>query len=81
MADRTTGQTLLSVAVSVEMLAAIDEKRGHATRSAFVRESLADHFKISRDLATAPDRTGKGGRPKKPLAAVERAGSKNAIAS
>ena len=81
MAYRTTGQMLLSVAVSVEMLAAIDSKRGRATRSAFVRESSADHLKISRDLAIAPDRTGKGGRPKKALSTVESANRKNAIAS
>jgi hypothetical protein len=64
-ANRSDGQTLLSVAVTVEMLAAIDAKRGTTPRSVFVRESLAAYLHLPASLAAAPDRSGKGGRPKK----------------
>lgn len=46
------------------MLDAIDDKRGTVTRSAFVRECLAKYLGLDAVFAAAPDRTGKGGRPK-----------------
>ena len=63
--NQTKDQTLLSVAISRQLLAEIDRKRGTTSRSAFVRESLASFLKIDLHLAAAPDRTGKGGRPPK----------------
>ena len=76
-AQRTDGQTLIAVAMTVELLAAIDGKRGVTSRSAFVRESLAKYLQIAPELAAAPDRAGKGGRPKKTtLRPVEAEGKK-----
>lgn len=66
--NATNDQTLLSVAVSRQLLAEIDRKRGTTPRSTFVRECLATYLKIDLRLAAAPDRAGKGGRPKKAVA-------------
>ena len=61
---RSPGQALIAVALDEQLLAAIDRKRGTTNRSQFIRESLAKFLGISINLAAAPDRTGKGGRPK-----------------
>jgi hypothetical protein len=61
---RSDGQTLLTVAVDQNLLEAIDAKRRHENRSAFVRRVICEHLNIDLALSAAPDRTGKGGRPK-----------------
>jgi len=66
MKPRAPGQMLLSVAIDQQMLAEIDARRGLSNRSAFVRECLAKFLGVDLALAAAPDRTGKGGRRKKP---------------
>lgn len=60
---RSDGQTLLTVAVDQNLLAAIDSKRGFENRSAFVRRVICEHLKIDLSLSAAPDRIGKGGKP------------------
>lgn len=65
MKSRSPGQTLIGVAVDSVFLAQIDAKRGSQSRSAFVRMCLANYLQLPEALAAAPDRTGKGGRPKK----------------
>ncbi len=62
---RSPGQTLIGVAVDEKLLQAIDLKRGGMTRSAFVRQAIGNFLGVSGELLDAPDRTGKGGRPKK----------------
>jgi hypothetical protein len=62
---RSDGQTLIGVAVDARLLAAIDKKRGVVNRSTFIREMLVDYLRLPKELAAAPDRTGKGGRPRK----------------
>jgi hypothetical protein len=64
---RSPGQTLIGVAVDEHLLDAIDKNRGGLTRSAFVRNAIGKYLGISGDVLHAPDRTGKGGRPKKNL--------------
>jgi hypothetical protein len=70
MKPRSPGQVLIGVAVDAKLLAEIDARRGTMNRSAFVRESLAKYLQIDLTLAAAPDRTGKGGKSRKPIAAV-----------
>ena len=74
MKSRSPGQTLIGVAVDATFLREIDAKRGGLSRSAFVRMCLAKYLNIPESLAAAPDRTGKGGRPKKELEAVKGTG-------
>jgi hypothetical protein len=62
---RSPGQTLIAVALDKNFLEEIDRKRGTMNRSQFIRESLARHLGVSLVHAAAPDRTAKGGRPKK----------------
>lgn len=64
---RSDGQTLVAVALDQRLLDEIDRRRGGVNRSAFIRESLVAHYKLPAHLAAAPDRTGKGGRPPKPM--------------
>lgn len=69
---RSPGQTLIGVAVDEKLLAAIDKKRGGLTRSAFVRQAIGNFLGVAGDLLNAPDRTGKGGRPRKTSALSSR---------
>lgn len=52
------------MAVDEKLLRAIDKRRGGLTRSAFVRQAIGNYLGVSGELLNAPDRTGKGGRPK-----------------
>lgn len=53
-----------------QLLAALDRARGARSRSAVVREAIysmlkAQGYQLPPALVNAPDRVGKGGRPKK----------------
>lgn len=79
--QRASGQSLIGCHVDAQFLAEIDAARGGKSRSDFLREALYDYLKkLGYDLPPAwkyaPDRTGKGGRPKKFLTAVPGAGKK-----
>lgn len=60
---RTKGQTRITISLSEVFLEAIDKRRGTVSRSEFVRRSVAEALGLGEDLAAAPDRVGKGGRP------------------
>lgn len=74
--QRANGQVLIGCHVDAAFAAAIDRARGGKSRSDFLREALFSYLAscgitIPEALKYAPDRTGKGGRPKKPsIAAV-----------
>ncbi len=68
--QRAAGQSLVGCHVSSEFLSEIDRARGGKSRSDFLREALYDHLKrmgytLPEAAKFAPDRSGKGGRPKK----------------
>lgn len=63
--NRSPGQTLVAFSLDKELEKAIDSARGGKSRSQFIREALAMKLGVSLHLAEAPDRAGKGGRPKK----------------
>jgi len=62
---RSAGQTLIGVAIDESLLAQIDRARGESSRSAFVRQALGKYLGLSGAITQAPDRAGKGGRPRK----------------
>jgi hypothetical protein len=62
----------IGLPVDAELLAAIDKQRGPKSRSLFIREAIYKDLDemgvgLSPDIVRAPDRVGKGGRPKKIL--------------
>ncbi len=68
--QRAAGKSLVGCHVDAAFLAEIDRARGGKSRSDFLREALYEHLKalgiqIPERLKHAPDRSGKGGRPKK----------------
>lgn len=69
--QRASGQTLIGCHLNEEFVAAIDAARGSKSRSQFLREALylylRDHHRrdLPERLKHAPDRKGKGGRPRK----------------
>lgn len=69
--QRATGQTLIGCHLDAEFVTAIDTARAQRTRSQFLREALYTylretcHMEIPSHLMYAPDRAGKGGRPRK----------------
>jgi hypothetical protein len=69
--QRATGQTLIGVHLDAEFVAAIDRARGGKSRSQFLREVLFLYvtkecrIHLPENFMHAPDRAGKGGRPKK----------------
>lgn len=72
---RAAGKSLVGCHIDDEFLAAIDQARGGKSRSDFFREAIFDYLKtlgikLPETLKYAPDRTGKGGRPKKVIEEV-----------
>lgn len=70
---RGQGQQVIAMALDQRLLTALDRERRDAgqDRSTFIRIALIDYLNargsgLSRDLAFAPDRAGKG-RPRKPV--------------
>jgi hypothetical protein len=69
--QRATGQTLIGCHLDGDFVEAIDRARHGKTRSQFLREALFGYLqnecgiKLPRSIMYAPDRAGKGGRPKK----------------
>lgn len=67
---RAPGQVFIGFPVDAELLAAIDKQRGPKSRSLFIREAIFKDLEemgvgLSPQIVRAPDRVGKGGRPKK----------------
>jgi hypothetical protein len=81
--QRASGQTLIGCHLDADFVAAIDKARQGKSRSQFLREVLFWYvtkecrINLPAHLMHAPDRTGKGGRPKK-LVAVEEGKKKRA---
>jgi hypothetical protein len=75
--QRASGQILIGCHLDAEFVAAIDKARQGKSRSQFLREVLfwyvTQQCKISlpASMMHAPDRTGKGGRPRKALKPAE----------
>ena len=67
--QRSENQTLIAFAVDANLLAVIDAERGSLARSAWIRLALVKALTEAGydvgHLAAAPDRAGKGGRPRK----------------
>jgi len=62
--------------VDAEFLAEIDRARGGKSRSDFLREAIYNYlrslgYKVPESLKYAPDRTGKGGRPRKAISSKQ----------
>lgn len=70
--QRAAGKSLVGCHVDDIFAAEIDRARGRKSRSDFLREALYDYLKekhrttLPASVKYAPDRAGKGGRPKKP---------------
>jgi hypothetical protein len=67
---RADGQILIGAALDAGMIATMDKLRGGVTRSQYVRQAIAEKmqaegYKVPQEWIYAPDRTGRGGRPKK----------------
>lgn len=69
---RGEGQHLVALAIHEDILKEVERSRKKAgrDRSTFIREALIDYLNargasLNPELAFAPDRTGKGGRPRK----------------
>jgi hypothetical protein len=63
-------QQLIALRVDPQLLAEIDAKRGRKSRSEFLRDAVyaeleAQGTSLPSSITAAPDRAGKGGRPKK----------------
>lgn len=74
--QRKEGQKLIGCHVEEEFAAAIDAARKGKGKSDFFREALYFYleslgYKLPENLKFAPDRSGKGGRPKKDAAAAK----------
>jgi hypothetical protein len=70
--SKTERQQLIALRVDADLLAEIDAKRGRVSRSEFLRNAVyAELQALGTDLpanvTAAPDRAGKGGRPRKIL--------------
>ena len=68
--QRAAGKSLVGCHVDARFLAEIDRKRGTKSRSDFLREALYEYLgstTLPASITAAPDRAGKGGRPRKPL--------------
>ena len=69
--QRASGQTLIGCHLDAEFVDAIDRARGGKSRSQFLREVLYWYvtqkcsIALPSHLMHAPDRAGKGGRPRK----------------
>jgi hypothetical protein len=69
--QRATGQTLIGCHLDADFVAAIDRARKGRSRSQFLREALHYYLseccgiRLAEEKKHAPDRTGKGGRPRK----------------
>lgn len=68
--SKTERQQLIALRVDADLLAEIDAKRGRVSRSEFLRNAVyAELQSLGTDLpasvTAAPDRAGKGGRPRK----------------
>jgi hypothetical protein len=69
--QRATGQTLIGCHLDADFVAEIDAARGVRTRSQFLRDALFFYLcekcgrRIPDSWRYAPDRAGKGGRPRK----------------
>jgi Arc/MetJ-type ribon-helix-helix transcriptional regulator len=70
---RTSGQKLLPIPASQEFINALDgaiRQLGYVSRSQFIRDAVCEKLTsmgvpMDRELALAPSRIGKGGRPRK----------------
>lgn len=75
--QRAAGKSLVGCHVDDAFLAVIDQARGGKSRSDFLREAIFEFlrqkgFTLEDRLKYAPDRTGKGGRPRQsPLKMAE----------
>jgi hypothetical protein len=63
-------QQLIALRVDSKLLAEIDDKRGRLSRSEFLRNAVYAELQemgstLPASITAAPDRAGKGGRPKK----------------
>lgn len=68
--QRAPGKSLVGCHVDDAFLEVIDRARGGKSRSDFFREAIFDYLQragyvLPEKLKYGPDRTGKGGRPKK----------------
>jgi hypothetical protein len=71
-------QQLIGFRVGPELLDEIDRKRGRLSRSEFLRQAVFAELKdlgsdLNEEATTAPDRKGKGGRPRKRIQTPEKA--------
>lgn len=67
---RSDGQVTITISLSEDLVAGLDDCRGSEARSAFLRKALAEKLKamglaVSAAAVQAPDRAGKGGRKKR----------------
>jgi hypothetical protein len=70
---RDPNQVFIGAFLDRELVFALDSGRGSLSRSAFVREALVEKLqrcgvRVRAGISDAPDRTGKGGRPRKAAA-------------
>ena len=68
--SKTERQQLIALRVDAALLAEIDAKRGRVSRSEFLRNAVyaelqAQGTELPATVTAAPDRAGKGGRPRK----------------
>lgn len=73
--QRAAGKSLVGCYVDESFAAEIDRARGGKSRSDFLREVLFNYlekagFTLKDEWKFAPDRAGKGGRPKKAVARI-----------
>lgn len=66
----TTKQKFVGLWIDGDIASKIEAQRGRLPISQFVRDAIVDHLAslgivVPRDKALAPDRAGKGGRPRK----------------
>lgn len=85
--QRSKDQKLIAVPLHKDLLAKVDEARAATSRSAWVRNAIADllrklNYDVPSSLTDAPDRAGKGGAKKKakPRLSVEPAEGKSSKA-
>lgn len=76
MTKRSKDQTLVAFPLDRAFLASVDEVRGAESRSAFIREALAQFLRLKgvpvpEKAAASPDRVGKGGPKKKAVKYTE----------
>lgn len=71
--SKTERQQLIALRVDAALLAEIDAKRGRVSRSEFLRNAVyaelqSQGTELPASVTAAPDRAGKGGRPRKAAA-------------